>query len=469
MESKNTTLLVNPSQVVAYGEIKPPSQIHMGLAYLAGAIEKQDNVEIVDIDAENISEDSFASLIKNKHIDIVGFTSTTPTFFSSLKLAQIVKKHSSDTITVFGGIHPTICPFETIKNDSVDVVVKGEGEVAFKEISQAVKGGSDFSEVKGIFYKKNGKIVQTSTRPLIEDLDLLAFPARHLFKNNAYTFPDALYRETTSMITSRGCPGRCTYCNAHQIFSRRFRKRSAQNIVDEVEFLVKKNNIKEIHIWDDNFITDKKRVLEVRDEILRRKLKVKFAFPNGLRADFLNEEVLKALKDMGTYSIALGVESGSQEILNRANKGIKLQQIKEITNLAKKIGLEIWAFFIFGLPGENAHTAEQTIDFALSLNPDIAKFHILKPYPGSEVYDYLKSKNLLLTQDYDRFGIHTGPVHKLDDFSPADMLEWQKKAYKKFYLRFSKITEQILRIKTINRFKVNLDAGLSMTKMFFVK
>ena len=227
--------------------------------------------------------------------------------------------------------------------------------------------------------------------------------------------------------------------------------------------------IKEIHIWDDNFTTIKKRVFEIRDEILKRKLKVKFAFPNGIRADFLSEEILKALKDMGVYSISVGVESGSQEILDKAHKGVKLEKIEEIFILAKKLKIETWAFFILGLPGENIETIKKTIRFAKKINPDIAKFHILKPFPGTEVYDYLCSKDYILTKDYDQFGIHTPPVHRLESLTPADILKWQKVAYKAFYLRPMKLLSQMLRIRTFNRLVLNVQAATNLTKLVFLK
>jgi len=266
------------------------------------------------------------------------------------------------------------------------------------------------------------------------------------------------------MVTSRGCPGMCTYCNAHSIFKRVFRARSAKNVVDELELLVNSMNIREIHVWDDNFVTDRKRVFEIRDEIKKRNISVKIAFPNGIRADFLDEALMRALKEMGSYSIAIGVESASEEVLKKARKGIKLEKIEEVFRIAKKLKLETWAFFIIGLPGETVETIKKTIAFAKKINPDIAKFHILKPYPGTEVYDTLKSLNFILTEDYDKFGIHTPPVHRLENLSPDDMLLWQKKAYKTFYLRPSKIVNQAFRIKTLNRLKLNFEAGAGLLK-----
>ena len=240
-------------------------------------------------------------------------------------------------------------------------------------------------------------------------------------------------------------------------------------MADEIQLLVDKWKVKEIHIWDDNFTTIKKRVFEIRDEITRRNLKIKIAFPNGIRADFLDTEVLKALKEMGTYSLAIGVESGIQEVLDRIDKGIKLEKVEEIFSLAKKMNFETWAFFMIGLPGDNANAIKQTINFAKKLDPDIAKFHMLKPYPGTIVYDYLYSKNFILTQDYSRYGIHSPPIHRLEDLEPSAMLEWQKRAYISFYFRPKKILQQIHRLKTLNRFILNFQAGAGLLKMLLYR
>ena len=467
---KLNILLVNPSYAAAYGKMNFPVQIHLGLAYLAAVMEREKhNVEIIDLDAEGLGPDDFVRIIKNKRYDIAGFTVTTPTFFSGVELAELVKKNSPDTLVVFGGIHATIRPQEIMKLDCVDIGVRGEGEMTFKEIGASVGNGRDFSGINGLLYKRNGEIIETAARPPVDDLDTIPFPARHLFKDKRYTYPDALYPETVPIFTSRGCPGRCTFCNTFQVFTRAFRARSPENVVDEIESLVKEKNIKEIHIWDDNFTTIKRRVFEIRDEIIRRKLKVKFAFPNGIRVDCLNEKILEALKEMGTYSIAVGVESGSQEVLDRAHKGIKLRRVEETIALAKNIGLETWAFFVLGLPGESVDTIKKTISFARKLDPDIAKFHLLKPYPGTEVYDYLSKKNFILTEDYNQFGMHTPPIHRIESLTPSDLLKWQKKAYQSFYLNPRKIVKQLFRVKTLNRFWLNVQAGKGLVKLTLSK
>lgn len=465
-DKKLNIMLVAPPQGEVYGSMKAPVQMHMGLAYLAAIAEGLKHpVEIIDMDAEGVRVKDFSQNLRRTNPDVVGFTVTTPTFYSSVALAREVKAHNPNTTVIFGGIHATIKPHEVADLECVDIVVIGEGEVTFKEILKALSEGRSASGIKGTIAKAGGRKEEAPPRELLFNLDILPFPARHLFKITRYTYPDALYKETAPMITSRGCPGMCTYCNAHMIFKRVFRARSARNVVDEVELLVNRYGIREVHIWDDNFTTIKSRVFEIRDELARRKLRVKFAFPNGIRADFLTKEVLQALKDMGTYSIAIGVESGSQDVLNKARKGVKLERVEEVMRLAKELKLETWAFFMIGLPGDTKKTLGETFKFAKKINPDIAKFHILKPYPGTEVYDYLRARNLIVTEDYNQFGIHTPPIHRLEDLGPDDMVAWQKGAYKNFYFRPSKIVEQLFRVKTFNRFILNLQAGSNLLKL----
>jgi len=463
-------VLINPSQRRIYGKLKPPVQMHMGLAYIAAVLQKNNHdVSIIDVDAEGLSKESLANKLKSECPDIAGITVTVPTLSSSLNTANIVKESSPKTKVIFGGMYPSIMPKTCLNNEDVDFVVKGEGEETLVELLSILSQGKEPESVNGILFKTGDKITVNPDRELIKDLDALPFPERKLFKNTSYTYPDSLYAKTAPIITSRGCPGRCTYCNAQSIFGTVFRARSAGNVVDEIVYLQKEFGIKEIHIWDDNFVTKKDRVFAIRDEIKKRGIKVKFAFPNGLRADFLSKEVLIALKSMGTYSIAIGVESGSQKVLDMAKKGITLSRIEDAFSKAKQIGFETWAFFMFGLPGEDLETAQKTIDFAKKLDPDIAKFHILKPYPGTEAYQYMLDNDFLLTYDYDNYGIHTPPIHYLDGLTQKDLFNIQKRAYREFYFRPNKMLRQLLRIRSFNRLKLNILTAVDLLRMILHK
>lgn len=460
-------LLINPSQREVYGGLQAPDHPPMGLAYIAATLETLGcNVEVIDMDADNFTKDRLGAKIEKGNYVLAGITVTTPLFKKALDLATLIKERSSgSTKVVLGGIHATISPIECIKYPCIDFVVKGEGEGVIKDLIEVIRGSNiDYGAIDGLLYKQDGAIIHNRERDLIPDLDLIPFPARHLFNHKKYTYPDALYYPTLPIITSRGCPGNCTYCNTKNIFTRRFRVRSPKNVVDEIEFLVKEYGAKEIHIWDDNFTTQRKRVYAIRDEIKKRDLSVRFAFPNGLRVDYVGPEILKALKEMGVYSIAYGVESGSQMILDRIKKGIKLERIEKTFEDTRDAGLETWAFFMLGLPSETINTINETINFAIKLDPDIAKFHLLKPYPGSEVYKEFSEKGLILDNNLEHYGIHTRPVHSLPGLTPDDLLYWQKVAYKRFYLRPGKLFQQIVRLKSYNRVRLNLKTGITLLK-----
>jgi radical SAM superfamily enzyme YgiQ (UPF0313 family) len=454
--------LINPSHGEVYGKLTPPDHPHLGLAYIAAVLEAERHaVRIIDIDAEALTYDNLGKIIEIEKPELVGITATTPVFYSALKMAEIVRKNSS-AYTVIGGIHATLMPVECAESSFIDFVVVGEGEKTIIELVNSILNKSDFANIKGLTYKKGKEIIQNEAREPIQDLDAIPFPARHLFKNQKYTYPDALRYPASPIITSRGCPGNCTFCTAKFLHGKRFRCRSAENVLDEIELLIKDYGVREIHIWDDNFITNRNRVFAFRDGIIKRNIKVLFSFPNGIRADFINRDILKALKDFGTYSVAIGVESGNQNILDMIQKGIKLEQIENAFNLAKEMKLETWGFFLLGLPGEDKNTMKDTIDFAIKLDPDIAKFHVLKPFPKSVVYDQLKAQGLIVDENYIHYGIHTKPVHRLPDVSQEELLEWQQKAYRRFYMRPSKILKEIMRLKSWNRMKLNFVTGTSV-------
>lgn len=457
-------LLISPSQNRIYGELSAPDFPSLGLGYIGAVLEKSGHdVKIIDIDADKTSEQNLIAILKTEDYTMVGITSTTPTFNEATHLADLVKKNSK-AFTVLGGVHVSLMPEESMKFNSVDFIVKGEGEKTIVELADYLEGRIKLESVDGVYYRQDGKILKNKDRELISNLDEIPFPARHLYNNRNYTYPDTLTTPAFPMFTSRGCPARCTYCAANCIFTRKFRARTAKNIVDEIELLVKKFKAREIHIWDDNFTLIKSRVIEVKNEIKERNLNLKFAFSNGLRIDCVDEDILKALKEMGTYSIAFGVESGSQKTLDKIKKGIKIECVEEIFKLTRKLGMEIWAFFIIGLPDEDEGRIKETIEFAKKINPDVAKFHILKPFPKTEAYNELLSRNLILDHNFGNYGLHTPPVHRLSSLSQDQILEWQNRAYRSFYLRPSILLRHLFRLKSIYRLKLNFLAGKNILK-----
>jgi len=420
-------------------------------------------VRIIDIDAEGLTQEKFIVELKKKPYGLVGMTTTTPTFHKAVALAKIVKDHAQ-AATVLGGIHATILPEDSLAPDAVDYVVKGEGEQTLLELVNCLEKKGNPALIDGLYYKSSGALVRNKDRALIANLDELPFPARHFYNSLNYRYPDALLSPAMPIITSRGCPAACTYCDSRSVFTRRFRARSVQNIVQELEELVRAQGVKEIHIWDDNFTTIKERVYELRDVIAQHKLNIKFAFPNGLRADYVNKELLQALKDMGAYSVAFGVDSGNQRVLDKVNKHITLAQIEHAFTLAKSVGLETRGFFMIGLPDDTPESIRDTVEFAVKLNPDVVKFHILKPFPGTSVYEEFVERGLLLDEDFDNFGFHMPPVHRLDQVSREELIAWHKRAYRRFYLRPQIILAQILRLYSWHRAKLNINAAIGLLR-----
>ena len=361
-------LLINPAQLKVYGKLSPHLQLPLGLAYLGAFLRKHGyTVTVIDMHAERIAPKDLIRIIKGSFFDIVGITVATPTLNSALQVAELVKRAAPKVKVVFGGMHPSVLPKETIAYNQVDFVVKGEGEFTLLELVRAVESNGDLRGIDGLVLKSENKIVENKERKLIDNLDSLPFPARDLFKIKSYSYPDSLYAATAPIMTSRGCFGECVFCGSHCIFGRKFRARSAGNVVDEIELLARESRIKEIHIWDDSFANQKERVHQIKDEILRRNLRLKFAFPNGIRADLLDKEVMQSLKAMGTYSIAIGIESGNQAVLDKAKKHIKLEKIREAFALAREFHFETWGFFMFGIPGERLNQRRTRYNLPKSL------------------------------------------------------------------------------------------------------
>lgn len=457
-------LLVNPSKADIYGAALSYDFPPFSLGYIGAVLDKGGHqVKIIDIDADRVPKERFLKIIKCNY-ELVGFTATTPTFKEVEKLCKLVKQNNN-VVTVLGGIHATIVPNECLQHECIDFLVRGEGEATILDLIDAIQKKRDFQGVKGISYRQEGRVVHTPDRELMRDLDEIPFPARHLFNQQKYNYPDAFLTPILPIITSRGCPHDCSYCCTKLLFSRKVRFRSPKNVVDEIEQLIEKYRAKEIHIIDDNYTCNKNRVFEIRDELKKRRIRLKFAFPNCLRADQVDKEILKCLKDMGVYQVGFAVESGNQAVLNNAKRGLTLEQIEKAYSLAKEIGLETLGNFIFGLPGETEETIKDTIKFTKELNPDIAKFHILKPFPGTEVFYQLRREGLMTEFDYSKYGINTRPVHRLPGLSEDDLIKGQKRAYREFYLRPSKIIKLLLRIKSWQRAKLLIESGFSIFKL----
>jgi len=422
---------VNPNATVEVvkklGITTPP----LGLGYLASVLRENGfKVQIVDNLVEKLTLDKLIKKIKNSQI--VGITSTTPTFKSALRYARVVKERLPNAFVILGGVHATFMPYEALRHECVDAVCVGEGEQTIVEVAERVEEGKSLEGVKGLIYRDGLTVVENEKRGFIENLDSLPFPAFDLMPLDKYTILGRKL-EQFPMITSRGCPFGCRYCSSSLFLGRKFRARSAKNVVDEMEWLNKKFGAKHIAFGDDTFTFNKKRVFEICDEITRKGLDVEWSCSS--RVDTINYELLKKMREAGCVAIYYGVESANQETLNRYyRKRIKLENVKRALNLTKKVGITTICSFIIGAPFETKEDIKNTLKFAIKLNPDYAQFSILTPYPGTEIYEEAKSKNLILTENFEEYTAGK-PILKNIHMTPNEISKLLKYCYLRFYLR----------------------------------
>jgi radical SAM superfamily enzyme YgiQ (UPF0313 family) len=407
----------------------------LNLMYLASVLEKVSrSVKIIDDNLYEIGAERIAKFISKFDPLVVGVTAATATLKSALRYIELIKKLLPDALTVIGGPHVTFLPLETLRgSEGLDVVVIGEGEETITDLVENFekKGVKGLDDVRGIAYKRGKKLKINPVRPPIGDLDSIPFPARHLVAFESYKLFDT---GIGSMITSRGCVFACGFCSSSLMMGKRFRTRSPENVVDEMEELVYKYRIKDIEFLDDIFILNKKRAHAIAEEIKKRKLDVRYVASS--RVDMLDPELLLQLRKSGLDSMYYGVESGSQQILNLMKKQITLRQAEDAVKVTKRMGIKVITSFILGYPGETIEDLDRTIDFSIKLDPDYAQYSILTPYPGTPIYYELKEKGLLDTEDWDKYTV-LDPVIKYERLGLSKELVKKKliEAYLRFYTR----------------------------------
>ncbi|HHT19575.1 MAG: radical SAM protein [Euryarchaeota archaeon] len=421
-------LLINPpyfnSKYKFIGLVAPP----LGIAYIAAVLEENDiDVEIIDAAALEMSWEALETQIQKSNPGLVAVTALTPTISNSLKTAQLAKKNCPEATIVMGGYHPSFNHQEMLENDYVDIVVIGEGEYTFPELVRTLEKGGDISKVKGIAYQD----VITPPRPLIKDLDQLPFPARHLLPMDHYKILN-MKLNTATIISSRGCPMQCSFCASAALHGNRLRMRSAKNVVDEMEHLINDHDAGMIAFMDDTFTLKPNRVAEICDEIIKRELNIYWGCT--ARADTLSDELLRKLSESGCITLFLGVESADQQQLDKLNKQLTIEKIRQAFKLARKNDIRTIASVVLGMPGDTRESIERTIKFAKELNPSYAVFSLATPYPGTRFYQEAVQKNLIKVKDWSKFTL-LSPVLDTVDCSLDELKKLQKTAFRQFYLR----------------------------------
>lgn len=455
-------LLINPSWGYKKGNIwkkvsscMPP----LGLASIGAYLEEKGfKVKIIDMQAERLLPEELPLAINGETPSFIGITATTITIDNAYTIAKILKGLLSDSKIILGGVHPTVLPDEALESPNIDYCIRGEGEETLLDLME----GKDPKNIPGLSYRSDGRIIHNPFRPPILDLDTLPSPAYHLLPMNRYYPALGSYKRlpVISIMATRGCPGRCTFCYGDML-GKRIRYRSPSRLIKEIKYLMETHGIKEIQFYDDTFTAIQKNVREFSSLILKEKINLSWSC--FARVDTVDLETLRLMKEAGCHQIMYGLESGDEEILKNINKGTALDQAREAVKLTKEVGIDVRAAFMLGNPGETEESIQRTIQFALDLDPELCIFNITTPYPGTEMFKWAKENGYLSTEDWTKYDL-SHMVMDLPTIASTRIEEYYHRVYRLFYLRPSYILRKIFKISSLEGLQVNLRSLLGMLK-----
>ncbi len=387
----------------------------LGVTYVAAAFEAAGaEVRIFDYIVSRYTPEKLRAQIDAFEPHVLGATSVTLNFPAAAGILDTAKAHRPSLVTIMGGPHASFDDRNALADHpGIDLVVRGEGEGTIAELMACGMDPGSWEGIKGVSFRRDGEIAATEPRPFIEDLDSLPLPARHLLPLSRYQalgYP-------ISIITSRGCPYSCIFCLGRRMVGSRVRQRTPQLVVDEIEQILS-YGIDRINVADDLFVSNRGKVKEVCDEMLRRGLR--FAWSAFARVNTVDRETLQLMKKAGCDSISFGVESGNEAMLRRIRKGITREQVREAVSLCREAGIIAHTSFIAGLPGETQETLAETEQFAAGLGA-LYGYHYLTPFPGTTVREEVSRYDLeILTDDWTRYDANSAVV-RTSALSPAEI------------------------------------------------
>lgn len=453
---KNLRYLYLPRLITEGKGSYPP----LGVLYLASVLKQNGfkDVKVFDGQLYRNPARAFKELFREFMPDILGITALTPTLHRAYALAEIAREIKKDTFIVFGGTHCSLYPDELLLSGIPDAIVLGEGEYSFLKLVQEYDAGKISGNIEGVLFKNNPDGVKKNSLHIM-DLDSLPFPDRTLVPRDAYYIVVDKPVEATSMLTSRGCPFKCAFCKpVRKIFV----QRSPQNIADELE-ACKEMGFGIVNFVDDTFNVNKKNVIEICREIVKRNIGINFTFM--ARVDTFDEESAEALREAGCSRIQFGIEAGTDRVLKLMEKGFTISSARRALDISKKYGFITVAFYIIGYPGETIDEMQETIKFSIETEPDYVQYLPLSVQPGTPLYESALFSGMI--KDY--FKIYTINKHMpfkeiyLDGTIPIeDRIQIIRSAYKKFYFRKKFIKKQLKGVNSIREFMRKLRAFLLM-------
>jgi len=379
----------------------------LGLCYIANVLEKNGiNVKIIDRNSlmtknrsdQSIVDNMTEAEIKKFKPDIVGISVTTPTFFDvRCNIVKIIRKIDDKIRIVTGGPHVSALPEDTLRScPEIDIVSRGEGELSMLEIAQ----GDKLRDIAGLTYRDGNNIVNNIDRTPHNNIDDFCSPARHLVDMRYYSSPNphvmhGLYSKATTIFTTRGCPYDCTFCAGSIALGRGVRFQSIELVIEEIKKLIADYGIEALYFADDMFDIKKERTANLCRELIKNNINKKVRWNAQLRANSMDKDLLKLMKEAGCIRVDIGFESGSQKTLDIINKRTTVEQNYEAARLLHEAGIQVHANMIVGLPGEDWEDLNSTRDFMKEIRPDWIGFGAFIPLPGSKLFDDLIDKKLI--------------------------------------------------------------------------
>lgn len=450
-QSPLTILFINPfvSPEETYGKFRKLGAVQppLGMCYIAALLEKYDyQVSILDANLLGLTPEKVIEKALKVKPDLIGLYSTTMGYNKVRDLAKTLKSKRPEIPIVVGGPHVSGMAEETLQETCFDYGVIGEGEITVLELIKALEENKNLREVDGLVYRKEGKVVRNSPRKMIENLDTLPFPARHLLPPLKRYHLKAMITKrfpATHIFTSRGCPYNCIFCG--HSFGKKLRFHSPEYVVNEMEELAKKCGIKEITINDDTFTVSKKRVYIIC-ELLRKK-RLGIVWSCLIRVDNVDKPLLKAMKRAGCWLVQPGIESGNQEVLDFIRKDITLEEARNACRWAKEVGIQVKDSFILGHPRETRETIEETIEFAKSLKTHFAAFALMTPYPGTELWQIADQYGTLDKSDLSKLVPSIQASFVPFGLTAEYLKKKQAEAYRRCYLNPGMIARHLISIR----------------------
>lgn len=442
-------------------ELIPP----FGLGYLATALRKNHNVQILDGIKENMIPENFKEFLRENKFDVIGIQLFTFHINAVKEYIRVIKKVIPETKIILGGPHPSCDPNNIFYYfPDANFAFRGEAEIGLAKLVDLLSENEnikeqDLKEIPGLIFRDKENKTIVNNQIFMEDLDALGYPSWDLLKPDTYPLaPHGAFFKNypiAPIIITRGCPFNCTFCAGRLVSGRKIRRRSVGSVIQEIKELYHKYGIREIHIEDDNFTFYRDLVMEFCEELKKNNLNISWVCPNGVRLDTLDKELLLKMKGTGLYSLSVGVESGSDRVLAHMQKSLNTEKIKEKVALIRENGLEVIGFFVIGYPTETRNDILDTIKFAKKLDLKRANFTIFKPFPGTPMTDKLIADNELpeIQENWEKY-ILADAVYAPNGFTTKELKNLRRRAFLSFYLRPKILFKMMREIKNFKHFKI---------------